>query len=94
MIEGEGEITCRIGSLVITLKGPIEECARAQPLIAASLRSNSPPPASRSSSGYVVIDPPEPDAGETAGSASARRSSAPPETRSDVAASFLPLPVI
>ena len=92
MIEGEGELTFRLGNLVITLKGPLEECARAQPLISACLSSRSPPQASRSSSDFVVIDPPAEEDTPPDQGASTRRSSAPPETRSDVLASFLPLP--
>ena len=92
MIDGEAELVFRIGSLVITLKGPAGEVARAQPLIAASLRSSSPPPVSRASSGFSLVDPPEIASASTDVGSSARRSSAPPETRGDVAASFLPLP--
>ena len=84
MIEGERELTFRLGNLVITLRGPLEECARAQPRISACLSSSSPPQASRSSSDFVVIDPPAEEASPADRGASARRSSAPPETRSDV----------
>ena len=91
MSEGEVDITFRIGALRITVQGPLDLCVDAQRRIADCLGADSPPPASSVPSRFSFVNPP-PTAPASHQAPATEPEPSVPESRSDVVASFPPLP--
>ena len=85
------DITFRIGALRITVQGPLDLCVDAQRRIADCFGADSPPPASSVPSGFSFVNPP-PTASASHQAPATEAGPSVPESRSDVVASFPPLP--
>ena len=85
--------TFRIGSLSITVRGPIDRCVHAQRRIVDCLGPDFSPPPPSTPSGFSFVDlPPEGAASQPASSSSGGAAPSLTESRSNVLASFPPLP--
>ena len=92
MIEGESELIFRVGRISVSLRGPPRDCVSLQEHIARYFEAPSTSRASDSSSGYLLIDPVADSPASEEPTPTPPRHSVPEETRSDVLASFPPLP--
>ena len=92
MSDEEAELIFKVGSLRVSVSGPVEECVTARRRILACLGTASPEHSPRSFSSFSVIDPPAASSGQPRAATASGHARVRGTRRDDVLSSFPPLP--